>query len=193
MVGEVQMGQDNMKDGSGGDLVKMIVAGVTLDPSNNMPIIILKAENDDVAIPIWIGLIEASAIATELEGIKLARPMTHDLLKNVLEALGGKLERIIVCDLKDNTFYATLIVYMKDTRVEIDSRPSDAIALALRAGADIYVAKKVIESSQHVDLTALKEAMQEEEEGEEGEKKKKDKWTEILENLRPEDFGKYKM
>jgi len=187
------MGQDDTKDAPSGDLVLMTVAGVTLDPSNNMPIIILKAEDSDVAIPIWIGLIEASAIATELEGIKLARPMTHDLLKNVLEALGGKLTRIVVCDLKENTFYATLVVLMKDTRVEIDSRPSDAIALALRAGADIYVAQKVIDSSQHVDLTALKEAMQEESSGEEGEKKKKDKWTEILENLRPEDFGKYKM
>lgn len=174
-----------------GDVVRMEVAGITLDPTNNMPIIILKSLDDQVAIPIWIGLIEASAIATELEGIKLARPMTHDLLKTVIETLGGKVERIVVCDLKDNTFYANLYVTWKDQVLEIDARPSDAIALALRTGAEIYVASKVIENSQQVDLTAMKEAMQEKAGGE-GENKK-DKWTEILENLNPEDFGKYKM
>jgi bifunctional DNase/RNase len=97
---EVVMGAD----------VKMTVAGITLDSTNNMPIIILKSEDEEVAIPIWIGLIEASAIATELEGIKLGRPMTHDLLKSILEGLGGKLQRIVVNDLKDNTFYASLFV-----------------------------------------------------------------------------------
>ena len=90
--------------------IKMTVAGITLDSTNNMPIIILKSEDEEVAIPIWIGLIEASAIATELEGIKLGRPMTHDLLKNILEGLGGTLKRIVVNDLKENTFYASLFV-----------------------------------------------------------------------------------
>lgn len=176
------------------DVVRMEVAGITLDPSNNMPIIILKSLDDQVAIPIWIGLIEASAIATELEGIKLARPMTHDLLKNVLETLGGKVVRIVVCDLRDNTFYAHLYLDWNEQLLEIDARPSDAIALALRTRAEIYVANKVIENSQQVDLTALKEAMEEKNSsGGEGKKKDKDKWTEILENLNPEDFGKYKM
>jgi bifunctional DNase/RNase len=182
---EAFMGEEQSQD------IKMTVAGITLDTTNNMPIIILKSENDDVAIPIWIGLIEASAIATELEGIKLGRPMTHDLLKSVLESLGGKLQRIVVNDLKDNTFYASLFVDMDNTEVEIDSRPSDAIALALRCGAEIFVSKKVIDKSQHIDMSTLKAALQASADGE-GDKAK-DKWTELLENLKPEDFGKYKM
>jgi len=168
--------------------VKMTVAGITLDSTNNMPIIILKSEDDEVAIPIWIGLIEASAIATELEGIKLGRPMTHDLLKNILEGMGGKLKRIVVNDLKENTFYASLFVELNQAEVEIDSRPSDAIALALRCNAEIYVSQKVIDTSQHIDVSTLKAALQSD-----GEGKNKDKWTELLENLKPEDFGKYKM
>jgi bifunctional DNase/RNase len=181
------------------ELVQMTVAGITLDPTNNMPIIILKDMQNQIAIPIWIGLVEASAIATELEGIELARPMTHDLLKNVLSTLGGTLARIVVCDLKDNTFYATLHVQSGDQVLEVDSRPSDAIALALRTQADVFVARKVIESSQQLDLDALKEVLGKdklgEEEAGEGSKSKseKDRWTEILENLKPDDFGKYKM
>jgi uncharacterized protein len=174
------------------EMVKMDVAGITLDPTNNMPIIILKSEDNELAIPIWIGLIEASAIATELEGIKLARPMTHDLLRNVLEGLGGKLVKIEVCDLKDNTFYALLFVEHAGITMEIDSRPSDAIALALRTGAEIYVASEVIEKSQSVDLAVLKDIVKDSKTAD-GQKKDKDKWTEILENLNPEDFGKYKM
>ena len=169
--------------------IKMTVAGITMDSTNNMPIIILKSEDDEVAIPIWIGLIEASAIATELEGIKLGRPMTHDLLKNILEGLGGTLRRIVVNDLKENTFYASLFVELSDGEVEIDSRPSDAIALALRCKAEIYVSQKVVDTSQHIDVKTLKAAL--ESNGKGG--KDKDKWTELLENLKPEDFGKYKM
>jgi bifunctional DNase/RNase len=181
MVVEAFMGED----------VKMTVAGITLDTTNNMPIIILKSENEDVAIPIWIGLIEASAIATELEGIKLGRPMTHDLLKNILEGLGGRLKRIVVNDLKENTFYASLFVELSGSEVEIDSRPSDAIALALRCGAEIFVSRKVIDTSQHIDMSTLQATLDADKDGEGG--KNKDKWTELLENLKPEDFGKYKM
>lgn len=178
------------------EMVQMTVAGITLDPTNNMPIIILKDLENSVAIPIWIGLVEASAIATELEGIDLARPMTHDLLKSVLVTLGGTLSRIVVNDLKDNTFYALLYIERGDETLEVDSRPSDAIALALRAQADVFVARKVIESSQQLDLEALKEVLgktDSDEEGEDDGKSDKDRWTEILENLKPEDFGKYKM
>ena len=180
-------------------LVQMTVAGITLDPTNNMPIIILKDMENQIAIPIWIGLVEASAIATELEGIELARPMTHDLLKNLLASLGGTLERIVVCDLKDNTFYATLHVQSGDQMLEVDSRPSDAIALALRTRSDVFVARKVIENSQQLDLDALKEVLGKDKLGDElmgegsGAKSEKDRWTEILENLKPDDFGKYKM
>jgi len=172
------------------DKIEMTVAAITLDPSNNMPIIILKGVNEEVAIPIWIGLVEASAIATEMEGIKPARPMTHDLLKHVLEALGGRLIRVEVCDLKDNTFYGLLFIKQGEQLVQIDARPSDSIALALRARAPIFVAREVIDKSQHVDMEALQKAMAQQASGEVDEK---DKWTEILENLKPEDFGKYKM
>lgn len=178
------------------DLVQMTVAGITLDPTNNMPIIILKDLDNSVAIPIWIGLVEASAIATELEGIDLARPMTHDLLKSVLVTLGGRLSRIVVNDLKENTFYALLFIEREGETLEVDSRPSDAIALALRAQADVFVARKVIESSQQLDLEALKEVLgksgSDDDEQNDG-KSEKDRWAEILENLKPEDFGKYKM
>ena len=191
------MSQDKAAGTGPDDLVQMTVAGITLDPTNNMPIIILKDLDNSVAIPIWIGLVEASAIATELEGIDLARPMTHDLLKSVLVTLGGTLSRIVVNDLKDNTFYALLYIERGDETLEVNSRPSDAIALALRAEADVFVARKVIESSQQLDLEALKEVLGKSDVGEEGAeddgKSDKDRWTEILENLKPEDFGKYKM
>lgn len=195
MVAGGAMSQDKSTGAGPDDLVQMTVAGITLDPTNNMPIIILKDLDNSVAIPIWIGLVEASAIATELEGIDLARPMTHDLLKSVLVTLGGRLSRIVVNDLKENTFYALLFIEREGEILEVDSRPSDAIALALRAQADVFVARKVIESSQQLDLEALKEVLgrsgsdDEEDDG----KSEKDRWTDILENLKPEDFGKYKM
>lgn len=165
-------------------LVEMKVTGLTIDPFTNMPIIILKDMEEKSALPIWIGLIEASAIATELEKIHLSRPMTHDLIKNVLQALEVKVEKVEVNDLCDNTFYARIYLMKEGREFVIDSRPSDAIALALRSGAPIFVDKKVIEKSRHVDLAT---------EGKSGNKSQEQKWTEILENLNPEDFGKYKM
>src|SRR3990167_799221 len=124
-------------------LVEMKVTGLTIDPFTNMPIIILKDMDEKSALPIWIGLIEASAIATELEKIKLARPMTHDLLKNILQALSVRVERVEVNDLADNTFYARIHLTGGDRDHVIDSRPSAAIALALRVGAPIYVDRSV--------------------------------------------------
>lgn len=166
-------------------LVEMRVTGLTIDPFTNMPIIILKDAEEKSALPIWIGLIEASAIATELEKIQLARPMTHDLMKNILQTLGVRVEKVEVNDLLDNTFYARIYLAIDGKEFVIDSRPSDAIALALRASAPIFVEKKVIEKSRQVDLSK---------EGREGEKKgDREKWSEILENLNPGDFGKYKM
>ncbi len=162
-------------------LVEMKVTGLTIDPFTNMPIIILKDMEEKSALPIWIGLIEASAIATELEKIKLARPMTHDLIKNVLAALAVKVEKVEVSDLYENTFYARIHLQKGEETFIIDSRPSDAIALALRAGAPIFVDRKVIEKSRQIDL------------GKEGHEGERQKWTEFLENLNPEDFGKYKM
>src|SRR5215831_11846591 len=134
-------------------MVEMKVSGLTIDPLTNMPILILKDRDGKNAVPIWIGLIEASAIATELERIRLARPMTHDLMHNILGLLGARVERVEVHDLRENTFYASIYLERPDRTVSVvDSRPSDAIALALRAGAPIKVARKVIERSRKIDL-----------------------------------------
>ena len=164
-------------------LIQMKVTGLTIDPFTSMPIIILKDLEERSALPIWIGLIEASAIATELEHIQLSRPMTHDLLKNILGAVDVKVDRVVVHDLADNTFYARIELTHKEKKLELDARPSDAIAIALRTKAPIFVAKKVIDKSRKIDLS--KEGTDEQ--------SRKQKWTEILENLSPEDFGKYKM
>ncbi len=165
------------------NLIQMKVTGLTIDPFTSMPIIILKDMEEKSALPIWIGLIEASAIATELEHIELTRPMTHDLIKNLLSAIGVKVERIVVHDLSDNTFYARVELDSSGKKFALDSRPSDAIAIALRTKAPIFVAKKVIDKSRRIDLAQETS----------GDEKSKQKWTEILENLSPEDFGKYKM
>ncbi|MEW6440743.1 MAG: bifunctional nuclease family protein [bacterium] len=165
--------------------LEMKIAGITLDPSSNMPIIILKDLNGDNALPIWIGIAEASAIATKLENIDLARPMTHDLLRNILAKLEVKLEKIEVTDLRDNTFYANIYLKVGNQVVPVDSRPSDAIALALRTDSPIFVDEEVIKKSRRSDLKVDK--------AEEGSEGQKDRWTEILESLSPDAFGKYKM
>ena len=165
------------------NMIRMKVTGLTIDPFTSMPIIILKDEEEKKALPIWIGLIEASAIATELEHIKLARPMTHDLLKNILDVQQITVREVAVTELKDNTFFANISLLTKEGKaIDIDSRPSDAIAIALRTNAPIYVSDEVVEKSRRIDLA-------EEESGEDQRKR----WAEILENLSPEDFGKYKM
>ncbi|OGQ22572.1 MAG: hypothetical protein A3I05_04440 [Deltaproteobacteria bacterium RIFCSPLOWO2_02_FULL_44_10] len=166
------------------EFVEMKVTGLTIDPFTSMPIIILKDTAEKSALPIWIGLIEASAIATELEHIELARPMTHDLLKNILTNASISVERIAIVSLEDNTFYAEIILRQKEKEWIMDARPSDAIALALRTKSKIFVARKVIEKSRKIDLS---------EETLGNENIRKQKWAEILENLSPEDFGKYKM
>jgi uncharacterized protein len=165
-------------------LIPMKVTGITIDPFTNMPIVILKDLEEKNAVPIWIGLVEASAIASELEGIHTPRPMTHDLLRNILGLLNIKISRIAVMDLRDNTYFATIYLQNGGQEIEIDSRPSDAIALALRTGSTILVDDKVISKSRQIELSTN----QDEDEG-----KKRQKWLNLLENLTPEDFGKYKM
>lgn len=164
-------------------LIRMKVTGLTIDPFTNMPIIILKDFEEKMALPIWIGLIEASAIATELEKIQLARPMTHDLLRNILGELDVKVLKVEVNDLADNTFYAKIFLRKEEEEIVMDARPSDAIALALRTSAPIFVDRRVMEKSRRIDLSKTLDE----------DKAKQQKWTEILENLSPEDFGKYKM
>ena len=162
---------------------EMTVSGLTIDPFTNSPIMILKDVDSDKAVPIWIGLLEATAIASELENIKFSRPMTHDLLKIIMETMAIQVTRVEVCDLRDNTYFALIHLTREGQEEIIDARPSDAIALALRVKAPIFVAEVVIQKARRVDLSA-KEAITTED---------AKKWTEILEGLDPEDFGKYKM
>jgi len=160
-------------------LIRMTVKGIVLDPITNMPIVILKDPEERRALPIWVGIFEANAIALELEKVTTPRPMTHDLLKNILEGLGVSVRQIIVNDLKDNTFYAVIELQYNGNIFTIDSRPSDAIALALRVGAPIYVTEHVVSQAKSIEVSE--------------EKDETDRWREWLENLKPEDFGKYKM
>jgi uncharacterized protein len=164
-------------------LLRMKVYGLTIDPMTNSPIVILKDLEGDKTLPIWIGLLEATAIASEMENVKFSRPMTHDLMKNLLDQLGTRVARIEICDLRDNTFYALVYLVAQDKEITMDARPSDAIALALRMEAPIFVDEEVIQKSKAVDLGAKEEIH-----SDEGKK-----WTEILEGLDPDDFGKYKM
>jgi len=161
----------------------MVVSGLTIDPLTNSPIVILKEVEGDKTLPIWIGLLEATAIASELEGVKFSRPMTHDLLKNLLGLIDVKVKRIEVCDLKNNTYYALIHITHNGKELSIDARPSDALALSLRVNAPIFVADEVIKQSRQIDLKA-----EPEDKSEQGKR-----WQEILESLNPEDFGKYKM
>jgi uncharacterized protein len=165
--------------------ILMTVGGLTLDPVTKTPIVILRDSENKLNLPIWIGLLEATAMATELEGIKMARPMTHDLLRSVLGELGAVVEAIEVTDLRENTYYALIHLEIAGRRLTIDCRPSDAISLALRTKSPIYVAKKVLESSsvlQQMDDDKDRNLSN----------VSRDKWAEILEKMAPDDF-KYKM
>jgi bifunctional DNase/RNase len=161
----------------------MVISGLTMDPVTNSPIVILKAVDGDETLPIWIGLLEATAIASEMEGIKFSRPMTHDLLKNMMDMVDVKVVRIEVSDLKDNTYYAVIHFKQGEKEMTLDARPSDALAISLRVKAPIFVAEEVIKQSSRIDLKS--EPQDKSEKGK--------KWQEILESLNPEDFGKYKM
>jgi uncharacterized protein len=162
---------------------QMKVAALVMDPQSNTPIVILKDLQTETSLPIWIGLLEATAIATELENIQFPRPMTHDLIKNCFDYLSIKVERIEVCDLKNNTYYALIYIRNGEQVSPVDARPSDAIAIALRTKAPIFVSEEVISKSQKADDTPRPLF----------DKENKEKWSEILEHLDPEDFSKYKM
>ena len=117
------------------EFIEMRVGGLTLDPVTKTPIVILKDSDNKINLPIWIGLMEATSMATELEGIKMARPMTHDLLRSIIDTLGGVVEAIEVTDLRESTYYAAICLAVNGRTVTIDSRPSDAISIALRPGS----------------------------------------------------------
>ncbi len=165
-------------------LIEMKVFGLAIDPITNTPIVILKDLEEKKAIPIWIGLFEASAIATELEKISFSRPMTHDLVNEMLKILDVEITKIVINDLRNNTFFAVIHLVKNAENITVDSRPSDAIALALRANAHIFVDEKVVEKSMQMDFGKKTADLS---------KYSKDKLEEFLESLSPEDFGKYKM
>lgn len=164
-------------------LHKASIAGLAMDPASNTPIVLLKTGDSEEVIPIWIGLLEATSIASALKKIKFDRPMTHDLFKNFAGMLDIAISKIEVCDIRDNTYYALIYFDSDDGPISMDARPSDAIALALRFDAPIYVDEKVIQKSQRVETEG--EVVDESEEGQ--------KWADYLKNLSPEEFGKYKV
>jgi len=159
--------------------IEMTIKGLMVDPITNTPIILLRDKAGDRVLPIWVGIFEANAIALQIENVSTPRPMTHDLLRNVIHDLKGAVEKIVVSDLQENTFFALIHLMVNGERVAIDARPSDAIALALRTRAPIFVEETVIDNAKPVDYpsdTADSERLH--------------KW---LESLDPDDLGKYKM
>lgn len=163
----------------------MTISSVNMDPVTNSPIIILKEIEGEQTLPIWVGLLEATAIASEMEGVRFSRPMTHDLLKNIMDKTDIKIDKIEICDLKDNTYYAIIHLMNRGKALSIDSRPSDAIALALRTEAPIFVSDEVLNKSKQIEATRESVPADKSEKGK--------RWQDILEKLNPEDFGKYKM
>jgi uncharacterized protein len=157
--------------------IPMSIKGLMLDPISNSPIVVLKDGENKTFLPIWVGIFEANAIALQLESVETPRPMTHDLLRNVIVEMEGIVTRILINDLQESTFFARIFMTVGDRTVEIDSRPSDAIALALRVSAPIFVTQEVLDQAQTITPD------------EESEEKLK-KW---LEEVNPEDLGKYKM
>ncbi|HEV8237819.1 MAG TPA: bifunctional nuclease family protein [Thermoanaerobaculia bacterium] len=160
-------------------LVRMEIKGLMLDPTSNIPIVVLREQGGQVFLPIWIGVFEANAIALRIEGIEPPRPLTHDLLRSVFSHFKVEVQRIVISDLRENTFFAVIQVQRNGEETAIDARPSDAIALALRADAPIFVRRDVLERAKAVDLAT--HATDEE------------KLKEWLEELNPEDLGKYTM
>lgn len=159
--------------------IEMTIKGLMIDPVTNMPIVILKDKEGDRVLPIWVGVFEANAIALQIENIATPRPMTHDLLRNILSEIDADVQRIVVSELKENTFYAMIYLDRAGDLTAVDARPSDAIALALRTKAPIFVEDTVVESAKGLDLS--KETTDSE---------RLQKW---LEGLNPDDLGKYKM
>jgi bifunctional DNase/RNase len=162
--------------------LEMKVRGLALDPLSNLPIIILRDEEEKRSLPIWIGIYEANAIALELEKIETPRPMTHDLIKNILDTIEARVQKIVVTDLKENTFYAVLHLQVGSTEYTVDSRPSDAIALALRVGAPIYVDEEVVRKAKSLEVGKEAEAVKADD---------PDRLREWLQNIKPEDFEKF--
>ena len=142
------------------------IRGLLVDPTTNSPVVLLKDVSSDVILPIWVGPYEANSIASEIEKLSSQRPMTHDLLRNVIRQMGGTVNRVTVTDLRDSTFFAVIEIVTQDAQVLIDARPSDAIALALRVDCPIFVSETVLESSRldRIDRVADDESLEMDEE-----------------------------
>jgi bifunctional DNase/RNase len=159
--------------------IEMTIKGLMIDPITNMPIIILRDSDGQRVLPIWVGVFEANAIALQIENVQTPRPMTHDLLKNIISDLNAEVERIVVCALKENTFYANIYLRGPGGAVSVDARPSDAIALALRTRSPIFVEETVIQSARSMEATKDNVDVG-----------RLQKW---LEDLSEDELGKYKM
>jgi len=159
--------------------LRVEIKGLMLDPASNIPIVILRDTETQLFLPIWIGVFEANAIALRIEGVEPPRPMTHDLLRLVLEQLGAKVEKIVISDLKESTFFALIHLKQGEQSLTVDARPSDAIALALRTEAPIFVLRSVLDKAQAADLTTASTD--------------EDKLKKWLEEISPDELGKWTM
>ncbi len=159
--------------------VEMKIRGLMMDPVTNMPIVILKDVGSDTVLPIWVGVYEANAIALEIEKVTTPRPMTHDLLKNVLLGMEARVEKVVVTELKEDTFYAVIWLMRDGSPVSVDSRPSDALALALRVDCPIYVEEEVLRTSKQAAQLS--------------DRVTPDDLRKWLEGLNDDDLGRYKM
>ena len=159
--------------------IEMKIRGLMMDPVTNMPIVILKDVNGTAVLPIWVGIYEANAIALEIEKVSTPRPMTHDLLKNLLLGLDTRVHKVVVNELRDDTFYALIWLDREGQTISIDSRPSDALALALRVDCPIFVEDEVLKNSKIANAAS--------------DKVSSDELRKWLENLNDEDYGRYKM
>jgi bifunctional DNase/RNase len=158
--------------------VRMLIKGLMMDPVTNMPILVLRDEAGERTLPIWIGMFEAHAVALQLENSSSTRPMTHDLLKRVIEAHGGRVTEVHITDIRDGTFYALVYISANGELTAVDARPSDALALALRTRAPVFVAEHVLSDAKPLDTPTVQDT---------------ERLQHWLESLDPDDMGKYKM
>jgi len=161
--------------------IEFKIKGLMMDPLTNSPIVVLQDTTSETLLPIWVGIFEANAIALQIEKVDTPRPMTHDLIKGLLNHLNAQVMKVVVTELKDNTFYALIFINVNDKILTVDSRPSDAIALALRTNSPIYVTDDVIAKSSALNATAGSD------------RSSPEQIRQWLENLSPDDLGKYKM
>jgi uncharacterized protein len=177
---ELESGKHPSSRGFGASMIEVTVAHLGLDRTTNTPVVILREKEGARVLPIWIGPAEASAIAMELQGMKAQRPLTHDLLKQILVGLGGELRRVVISSVKENTYFAELLIRREDQVFQVDARPSDSIALALRMRAPIFTSDQLLDQNGvEADDPSPNPSLE------------ADKLKEYLEKMDPQDFGKF--